>query len=153
MNSIMSNKHFVLTSVQANAPATLCLEFADGEGFTLDLSDIIKKYRALKRLENPAVFATATLSEAGHGVIWDNDDTLELAADNLRARAVEQTGDYSHEFLWNWMAKHRLTLDEAARAIGVSRRMLAYYRSGKNPLPRTVALACVGWETGEKKAA
>jgi hypothetical protein len=151
----MSNKHFVLTAVQvqAQAPATLRLEFADGEGFTLDLSGLIKKYRALRRLENPAVFATAVLSEEGRGVIWDNDDNLELAGDNLRARAVEQAGNYSHEFLWNWMAKHRLTLDDAARAIGVSRRMLAYYRSGKNPLPRTVALACVGWEAGEKKAA
>ena len=34
----------------------------------------------------------------------------------------------------------------AALALGVSRRMLAYYRSGAKPVPRTVALACLGWE-------
>jgi len=39
-----------------------------------------------------------------------------------------------------------LTIDAAAVALGVSRRMLAYYRSGSKPVPRTVALACLGWE-------
>jgi len=30
-------------------------------------------------------------------VIWANDDELELAADNLRARAVEQAGGVSRQ--------------------------------------------------------
>ena len=71
---------------------------------------------------------------------------MALAADNLRARAVEQAGGVSHEFIWNWMARNDLTLDTAAIALGVSGRMLAYYRSGSKPVPRTVALACLGWE-------
>ena len=50
------------------------------------------------------------------------------------------------EQFWNWMARNDLTLDKAAVALGVSRRMLAYYRSGLKPVPRTVALACLGWE-------
>ena len=28
--------------------------------------------------------------------------------------------------------------------------MLAYYRSGAKPVPRTVALACLGWEDLKK---
>jgi hypothetical protein len=44
------------------------------------------------------------------------------------------------------MARNDLTLDAAAVALGLSRRMLAYYRSGSKPVPRTVALACLGWE-------
>ena len=44
------------------------------------------------------------------------------------------------------MARNDLTLDTAEVALGVSRRMLAYYRSGAKPVPRTVALACLGWE-------
>ena len=144
---------FILTSARPVVPTSLQLEFADGAGFTLDLSGSIKTFRSLARLENPEVFATASLAEGGRVVVWDNDDNLELAADNLRARAIEQSGEYSHEFIWNWMAKNKLTLDAAARAIGVSRRMLAYYKSGQNPVPRTVALACIGWEAGERKAA
>jgi len=44
------------------------------------------------------------------------------------------------------MAKHELTLDRAAEELGLSRRMLAYYRKGEKPVPKTVGLAMKGWE-------
>ncbi|MDR1934857.1 MAG: DUF2442 domain-containing protein [Candidatus Accumulibacter sp.] len=147
------SEHFTLTAVKARAPSLLRLEFADGQRFELDVAPLIRRYRALFPLADPAVFATAALGEGGGSVVWSRDGDLELAADNLRARAVEAAGGYSHEFIWNWMARHHLTLDAAAEAIGVSRRMLAYYRSGKKPLPRTVALACRDWEAGGRRAA
>ncbi|GHT88378.1 hypothetical protein AGMMS49960_06550 [Betaproteobacteria bacterium] len=147
------NKHFTLTAVAPVPPVSLKLKFADGHEATVDLTRIIESSPVLAPLNNPAVLACAALGEGGLIVSFGDDDMLELGADNLRARAIEQAGGYSHEFLWNWMAKHSLTLDEAARAIGISRRMLAYYRSGKNPVPKTVALACLGWETCGKKAA
>jgi len=37
-----------------------------------------------------------------------------------------------------------LTLDRAAQELGLSWRLLAYYRSGEKPVPRTVALAMKG---------
>jgi hypothetical protein len=37
-------------------------------------------------------------------------------------------------------------LDAAARALGVSRRMVAYYEQGTKPIPRVVALATRGLE-------
>ena len=142
----MRPKQFTLSGVQALPPASLLLRYADGEQFEVSLVDMIKRHRTLKRLKDPKVFGSAKLGDHGASVIWANDDELELAADNLRARAVEQAGSISHEFVWNWMARHDLTLDTAASALGVSRRMLAYYRSGLKPVPRTVALACRGWE-------
>ena len=48
------------------------------------------------------------------------------------------------------MTKNDLSLDTAAQALGVSRRTLAYYRSGSKSVPRTVALACLGWEKLDK---
>ncbi|CAN5293137.1 DUF2442 domain-containing protein [soil metagenome] len=142
----MRPKHFTLVSVSTTSAAGLLLRYADGEQFALDLVEIIERHPTLARLKNRDVFATAQLGDHGASVVWAEDDDLELAADNLRARAVEQAGGISHEFIWNWMARHHLTLDTAAEALGVSRRMLAYYRSGAKPLPRTVALACLGWE-------
>jgi len=114
---------------------------------------IVDRHPTLARLRDPNVFSTAKVGEHGACVIWADDDDLELAADNLRARAVEQAGGVSHEFVGNWMARHGLTLDTAAEALGVSRRMLAYCRSGAEPVPRTVALACLGWEKARKAGA
>jgi hypothetical protein len=149
----MNPRHFTLTRVDVVAPCSLRLAYADGEQLLVDLHDTIARHPTLAALADPAVFASAALGEWGSSVVWNNDDALELAADNLRARAVEQAGGYSHELIWNWMARHKLTLDSAAEALGLSRRMLAYYRSGAKPVPRTVALALLGWEVEQHKAA
>jgi hypothetical protein len=142
---------FTLTSVQSTPTAGLLLRFADGEHFDVNLVEIIKRHPSLKGLKDAQVFGTARLGEHGASVVWADGGDLELAADNLRARAVEQSGGVSHEFIWQWMTRHGLTLDSAAETLGVSRRMLAYYRSGAKPVPRTVALACLGWEDVMKK--
>lgn len=149
----MRPKHFTLTGAKAIGDATLQLRYADGERFDVDLAAIVGRHPTLARLRDPQVFATAKVGEHGSSVIWADDDDLELAADNLRARAIEQAGGVSHEFIWSWMARHGMTLDTAAQALGVSRRMLAYYRSGAKPVPRTVALACLGWEKARKAGA
>ena len=146
----MRPKQFTLASVQARPSASLLLRYADGEQFEVRLADLIERHPSLERLKNAEVFNSAQVGEHGASVIWANDDDLELAADNLRARAVEQAGGVSHEFIWNWMARNGLTLDAAAVALGLSRRMLAYYRSGAKPVPRTVALACLGWDEVSK---
>ena len=142
----MRPKQFTLRSVKTTPTASLLLRYADGEQLEVSLVDAIMKHSGLSRLKDRKVFSSAKVGEHGASVMWANDDDLALAADNLRARAVEQAGGVSHEFIWNWMARNDLTLDSAAVALGVSRRMLAYYRSGAKPVPRTVALACLGWE-------
>lgn len=147
----MRQKQFTLTAVEPKQPDELWLRFADGECFTVRLTQLVKRYSSLARLQDAAVFCTAAIGEFGASVIWANDDDLELAADNLRARAIEQAGGVSHEFIWSWMARNDLTLDEAAAALGISRRMLAYYRSGAKPVPRTIALACRGWEDVQRE--
>jgi hypothetical protein len=148
----MTQKHFTLAQLSALAPTRLMLTYADGAQFELDLAPLIKAHASLDRLANPAVFATAKIADAGATVAWANDDDLELAADNLRARAIEQASGVSHEFIWNWMHKHGLSLDAAALALGLSRRMLAYYRSGEKAVPLTVGLACLGWEKAQAKS-
>ena len=40
----------------------------------------------------------------------------------------------------------------AAEALGLSRRMVAYYSNGEKPVPKTVLLACRGWEVGRRLA-
>ncbi|WP_374308976.1 DUF2442 domain-containing protein [Methylocella sp.] len=145
------SKAFTLVSVKAKAHSMLHLAFADGVEFDVDLSAIIKRYPSLAALSDPAVFRRAKLGAWGGAVTWGKDD-LELAADNLRARAVEQAGGYSHEGICEMMHRNKLTQQQAATALGLSRRMLTYYLSGEKPIPRTVALACIGWEQAKHDA-
>ena len=45
-----------------------------------------------------------------------------------------------------WLELHGLSLAGAGRALGLSRRQIAYYKSGAKPVPLVVVLACAGYE-------
>ncbi|MGA7436616.1 MAG: hypothetical protein WBW32_00645 [Luteibacter sp.] len=138
---------FLLTSAEAIEPGVLSLSFADGYEGTVDISSSIGRLRALAPLRAWELFERVALDECARGVIFGDDDNLHLASDNLRAKSLEQAGHFSHEQIIVWMARHEMTLDRAAEVLGLSRRMLAYYRSGEKAVPRTVGLAMIGWET------
>jgi len=144
---------FTLTAVQPLPNCRLHLVYADRASFDVDITPIIRRSPVLLPLQQPDIFARAHQGEFGGCVAFADDDALELAADNLRARAIEQQGGYSHEYLLDWMARHNLTQHQAATALGISRRMLGYYLSGAKPLPLTVALACMGWEAQQERKA
>lgn len=141
-----------ITRLRVSGPASLHLRFADGAAFELDLSRTIARHPSLATLADAKLFATAKRDARGGYVVWAADD-LEMAADNLRHLATEQAGGIGHERLWAWMDRHGLTVAAAADALGLSRRMLAYYRSGAKAIPKTVWLACLGWEAQRRKAA
>lgn len=142
----MNHNHFLLQSVSVVGPRRLVLTFADGLVFDVDLSEVIQRHPALSPLQDPSVFTQVATDEWQRGVVFAGNDNLTLASDNLRALAIEQSGEFSHQQLLTWMDHHGMTLDAAASALDVSRRMLAYYRSGAKPIPRTVGLAMMGWD-------
>ena len=45
-----------------------------------------------------------------------------------------------------WMERHALTLDRAAQALGLSRRIAPSYLSDEQPVPKTVMLATEGYD-------
>lgn len=140
-----------LTSVEPRSGQSLRLTYQDGQTFKVDLSEWIAHTRVMKPLADPALFAQARLGDWGTSVVWVEDE-LELGADNLRHLAVEQAGGIGHERLVTWMHEGKLTQERAADAIGVSRRMLNYYLRGVKPIPKTVGLACVGWQAEQRLA-
>jgi hypothetical protein len=140
----MNNLHFRIQSVEVMKPYNLSIAFKDGKTFNVNLERIIKEYPALTPLTDEVLFSQVHVDESGTTLIWT--DEIDLAGDNLRAEAVEQSGDISHERIWNWMHRNSLTLDTAASALGISRRMVAYYRNGERPIPKHIWFACLGWE-------
>lgn len=140
-----------ITSAKPLPDMRLALTFADGFKAEVDLRTWGRR-KPLAALADPKVFRRAKPDALGGYVVFVADD-LELAADNLRNLAVEQAGGIGHERLWQWMARHALTQERAAAAIGISRRMLNYYLSGTKPIPLTVWLACLGWESQQARRA
>lgn len=140
---------FSLTAAKALDGARLQLKYADGARLIVDLADWISSTAALRPLRDSRLFATARVGSFGRTVEF-GDGEIDLGADNLRNLAVEQAGGIGHERIWTWMESNKLTIDQAAEVLGISRRMLIYYRNGEKVIPRHIWLACIGWETLHK---
>jgi hypothetical protein len=141
-----------LASVKATGEQSVTLRFLDTEkAFSVDLRAIVSRYKRLKVLQDPKLFARVALGEGGHSLEWPGE--LDIGADTLWELALEQNGraDAAEFIRWRW--KHGLSLTKAAEALGISRRSVAYYASGEEPVPRSILLACKGWEVEQEAAA
>lgn len=76
-----------LAAVRPLAGLVLELTYADGATLQVDVAPIVERAPVLRPLLDPTVFAQAQVGEWGACVTWGTD-VLELAADNLRARAA-----------------------------------------------------------------
>lgn len=133
-----------IEAVEAITSTQLRMTWSTGECFVVDLSEPITRLQALAPLRDPVFFGRVQVGEWGHSLVWN--DEIDLGADRLYERGKEQAGELSPRQFDAWMKRHQLSLTTAADALGISRRMIAHYRTGSRPIPKIVDLACKGWE-------
>ena len=137
-----------LTALTVTGDAKLALVWDDGGSATVNLAPIITAHKALAPLADAGEFAQATLAEDSWSVEWPSG--VDFGASQLRRWADEQAGKtMARAAFRTWIERHKFTLDHAAEALGLSRRTIAYYLSGEQPVPKTVMLATVGFDLGE----
>jgi len=132
-----------IATVTATPPATLALRWSDGTNAAIDLTPRLGE-RSLRGLRDPQSFARASLGDWGHSVVWP--DGIELSAETLWPETLTVIGRPDTRAFLEWRLRHGLSLSATAQALGVSRRMIAYYSNGEKPVPRPILLACRGWE-------
>jgi hypothetical protein len=143
-----------LQQVEPLADFTMKLTFRNGSNFIVDFKPFFAESPGLDPLRDPAVFANAvTISGEGWTVEWPDCD-IQIGADTLWMDAQAQNApDESTRFFTGWRARYGLGLKQAAEALGLTPRTISAYSSGSRPIPKTVHLACIGWEAMHKKAA
>lgn len=133
--------------VKAVGPARLGLAWSDGTNSEVDLAGWLAK-PAFATLRDRAEFAKVTIGDWGHSLVWPSG--AEAGADALWLESLSASRrDDTRAFL-EWRQRHGLSLAAAADALGLSRRMVAYYSNGEKPVPKTVLLACRGWEASKR---
>jgi len=96
-------------------------------------------------------YPLAQVDEWGHAVEWPDDVAIGLEA--LYRLAKEQAGKAYPVAAFNqWMRRNGLSANEAAKALGLSRRTIIYYHTGAKPIPPVVGLACDGYNARLKQA-
>ena len=140
--------HPKLEVIEAMVPYRLRTTWSTGEVLDVDVESVLRGIPALTHLLDTQIFARAHLADWGHSIEWFD---AELGADNVYAWAKEQAGEVSHQMFDTWMHRNALSLNTAADALGVSRRMVSYYRTAHKAIPRAIWLACLGWEATRPK--
>ena len=137
--------HPKLESVKALEPHRLSTTWSTGEVLVVDVAHLMRK-PAFAEIRKPEVFRQVRTD--GFSIEWFD---TELGPDNVYAWAKEQAGEVSHEMFGGWMHRNQLSLQTAAEALGISRRMVSYYRTAHKSIPRAICLACLRWEIMKPK--
>ena len=138
-----------LETARVTGDLKLEIGWSTGETLPVDLSDLAQP--PFDALRTPDFFARMTRDEWGHGLDWP--DGLGLGADRLHELSRRQAGLPTASEFNDWMQRNGLSLASAAESLGMTRRMIAHYRTGSRPIPKVVGLACLGWESRRRQRA
>ena len=137
-----------IEAVAVHGPARLEIGWDDGQRMAVDLAGIVAALAPLAPLRDAAEFSRVAISSDGWSLEWPSG--VDFGAPQLRRWADEQAGEIMAASAFRaWIDKHAMTLEKAADALGLSRRMVAYYLSGEKAIPKTVMLATMGFEANE----
>jgi hypothetical protein len=132
-----------IEAVKAKPGFTLAIQWSDGTRARIQFAEMLRS-KAFRSLRDPAAFVRVRIGEWGHSIEWASG--AELSAETLWLETLSAIGrEDTREFL-QWRLRHGLSLNETATALGISRRMVAYYSNGEKLVPRPILLACKGWE-------
>ncbi|MBF8300613.1 MAG: hypothetical protein HW394_983 [Acidobacteria bacterium] len=136
-----------LRSARALSPHRVEVVWSTGRIDRIDLRAALETHRSLAPALRKDRFGTVRPGEWGHSLTWGGRPgrEIEIGADALW-RMARQQADSEHVDFAAWRAAHGLSLAEAAKSLGLSRRAIAYYDTGDKPVPRLVALALKGFE-------
>ena len=138
-----------LQSVSVGTAMELVATYTGGNTIRVDLTDVARQLEAFAPLESRREFRRAAVIDFGWAVEWPCGASLD--SDRLLEMSLEQGGQAANVDFRRWQDRHRLSLTDAATAIGLTRRTVSQYRTGARPVPRTVTLACKGWELEQRR--
>ena len=125
-----------IRSATALDTARLRLEWSDGTMADVTVPGVLN-------------LAAVQLGDWGHSLIWP--DGSEIGADSLWRDTLEAIGRSDARTFLEWRLTNGLSLTKAAEALGLARRTVAYYSNGDRSVPKTVLLACKGWDATHRR--
>jgi hypothetical protein len=123
----------------------LVVAWADGSVADVDVTEPIFRLKHFRPLRNRDRFRKVRVGDWGWAVTWG--DGLDLSHERLWTLAKEQAKvNMTPGALRAWLRAHELDQGRFAKLLGISRRSVVYYATGRQPITRLVALAMKGIE-------
>ncbi|MDD2712419.1 MAG: DUF2442 domain-containing protein [Simplicispira sp.] len=140
-------KAITIKSARITGPLCIELVWSTGETLRADMAGWLRP--PFDALQDPALFGQMQRDDWGHGLGWPGG--LDLGADTLYELCRQQAGLPTARSFDEWMRRNGLSLASAAESLGMTRRMIAHYRTGSRPIPKVVSLACKGLEAEHQR--
>lgn len=99
----------------------------------------------------PCAIGAPEIGDWGHSLVWP--DGSEMGADALWLETLSAIGRADARAFLEWRMEHGLSLSRTAEELGLSRRTVANYSNGSQPVPKAIQLACRGWSAQREEAA
>ena len=142
-----------LRQVEPLPDFTMKLTFINDATVMIDFKPFFTESPGLAPLRDPEVFRQAVMNPGeGWTVEWPAFD-IQIGADTLWLDALAQLAPNEEARAFaGWRSRYGLSLKQAAEALGVTPRTISAYSNGSRPIPKSIQLACIGWETLQKAA-
>ncbi len=139
----------IAAATVGDRPRVVHVRWDDGFEAEVDLTEPIAAVSLYAPLRDPARFARLAVGE--YGWTLDFGDDLEMPTDHVRLLALAQAGEIMPvDHFKKWRERHHLTLAQAAKALGLAPRTVAYYDKGERLIPKTIGLACLGYDVASQ---
>lgn len=138
----------VIAKADPGPELTVAVTWKDGErkkrADLVDLAPVVMAYKMYQPLrKNRGLFEAVRLEDAGTRLVWTDD--IDMAATTVERLANETM---TNDDFKKWLEANKLSYNGAAAALGISRRQAIYYAQDKD-VPRTIVLACKGFEASK----
>lgn len=135
----------VMAKAKPGQRFTVAVTWKDGDrkkrADLVDLAPVIMAYKLYRPLRNNReLFEAVKLEDRGTRLVWTDD--IDMAATTVERLANETMTNQDFK---DWLDANKLSYSAAAAALGISRRQAIYY-AGDKEVPRTIVLACKGFE-------
>lgn len=130
----------------ADEDYVLDVAWDDGTRARVDLTEPVFRLTHFRPLRKRERFKAVSVGDWGWAVTWGED--LDLSSETLWRLAQEQAKAAMTPGRFRaWLKARGLTQAAAAELLGISKRTIAYYATGAQPITRTIALAMRGAES------
>ncbi len=130
-----------LSAAALAADGSLRVLWDDGSDHVIDLGVLLRDGAALRSPDPGRGAVPLAVDPSGLSLRWS--DGVEITAGTLRRLALNQDAERFRV----WRKAHGLSQEAAGEALGLKRRMVQCYEAGALPVPRTVRLAMIGYDT------
>jgi DNA-binding XRE family transcriptional regulator len=121
------------------------VSWSDGTSDRVDLGPHLKTYSVYKDVLSTRRFRRIHVDEYGYALTWGGD--AEVAITTLERLVREQAPRMTSAVFKRWRMDRGIDQAEAARLLGLSRRTIIGYETGKQSIPRSVCLATLYLDT------